>query len=175
MTIIISIQCHCLPNKVRSGDPLHLNIYTRCNRLQHCSTAAVQPPWDKESHLVSGAALVLYMAQWAERGLLLITTPQQSSALHQSSSGARIALKVLWLVMVIMVISPHKDNHGLTPPQQMSVPGDEGIRSSLRDSSQTCKGCFIIHTMNGQQNRLSLMKMKTITLVTLFFLCQKKP
>ena len=83
MTIIISIQCHCLPNKVRSGDPLHLNIYTRCNRLQHCSTAALQPPWDKESHLVSGAALVLYMAQWAERGLLLITTPQQSSALHQ--------------------------------------------------------------------------------------------
>ena len=54
MTIIISIQCHCLPNKVRSGDPLHLNIYTRCNRLQHCSTAALQPPWDKESHLVSG-------------------------------------------------------------------------------------------------------------------------
>ena len=70
--------------------------------------------------------------------------------------------------MVIMVISPHKDNHGLTPPQQMSVPGDEGIRSSLRDSSQTCKGCFIMHIMNGQQSRLSLMKIKTITLVTLF-------
>ena len=47
--------------------------------------------------------------------------------------------------MVVMVITPHKDNHGLTPPQQMSVPGDEGIRSSLRDSSQTCKGCFIMH------------------------------
>ena len=31
-----------------------------------------------------------------------------------------------------------------------------------------------MHIMNGQQSRLSLMKMKTITLVNLFSLCQKK-